>query len=369
MLKSMVSRSLVLAYDRQAVPLGELLDRKVTVLREAHRAGDPVAVSVLRGTGTDRSGDEENPTSPLTSQDVQLAVAREHGYADWAAARAHADVIVDARFEAAADAVHWGELTVLRDLLDAHPPLISMRSPFPHHCTLLHYVAANGIEVERQLQSPPNAAEVMRLLLKRGAEPDATCDLYGGGSGMTTLCLLVSSCVPFEAGVQAPLVEVLCGGGAAANGPDDDGLPLQTAISFGYTQAAEALARCGARVDNLVFYAALGDLAGVRGCFGDDGRLAPGRAADDAARARVPEENLLEYALGSAALHGRREVVEFLLGKGPDLSFAEPSFGATAQGAARYNGHTEIAELIEAWPAPPPSGLPGRMPPPSRRPG
>jgi hypothetical protein len=344
MLKSMVSRSLVLRYDRQAVPLGELLDRRVTALREAHRAGDPVAAVVLHGTGSDRASDEENLTEP----DARLAVAREHGYADWAAARAQAGVIVDTRFEAAADAVHWGEFTALRDLLDAHPPLISMRSPFPHHCTLLQYVAANGIEVERQLQSPPNATEVMRLLLDRGAEPDATCDLYGGGSGMTTLCLLVSSGVPFEAGVQAPLVEVLCGGGAAVNGPDDDGLPLQTAISFGYTQAAEALVRCGARVDNLVSYAALGDLAGVRGCFGDDGRLAPGRAADDAARAGVPAENLLEYALGSAALHGRREVVEFLLGKGPDLSFAEPSFGATARGAARYNGHTEIAELIGA---------------------
>jgi len=46
-------------------------------------------------------------------------------------------------------------------------------------------------------------------------------------------------------------------------------------------------------------------------------------------------------------LHGRRDVVEFLLGEGPDLSFADPSFGATASGAARYAGHTEIAALIE----------------------
>jgi hypothetical protein len=38
---------------------------------------------------------------------------------------------------------------------------------------------------------------------------------------MTTMCLLVSSCVPFAVGVQAPLVEVLCRGGANAGGPDD----------------------------------------------------------------------------------------------------------------------------------------------------
>jgi hypothetical protein len=61
----------------------------------------------------------------------------------------------------------------------------------------------------------------------------------------------------------------------------------------------------------------------------------------------VPARNQLEHALGAAALHGRRAVVEFLLGKDPDLSFADPSFGATASGAARYNGHTEIAALID----------------------
>jgi hypothetical protein len=219
----------------------------------------------------------------------------------------------------------------LHDLLDARPALISMRSPFPHHCMLLHHVAANGIEVERQLQSPPNATEVMTLLLERGAEPDAACDLYGGGLSMTTMCLLVSSCVPAEANVQAPLVEVLCRGGAAVDGPEDDGAPLATAIGWGYTKAAEELLRCGARVDNLVFHAALGHLAAVRGYFA----------------VGVPEGNQLEHALGAAALHGRRDVVEFLLGKDPDLGFANPSFGATARGAARYAGHTEIVALID----------------------
>jgi hypothetical protein len=58
----------------------------------------------------------------------------------------------------------------------------------------------------------------------------------------------------------------------------------------------------GARVDNLVFHAALGDLAAVRGYFA----------------AGVPEGNQLEHALGTAALHGCRDVVEFLLGKDPN---------------------------------------------------
>lgn len=320
----------MLTHDRAVVPLGEVLDRQVALLRESHRAGDPVAAQLLRGTGSEGT-EEELLGRALTEEAARRAIALDHGYADWETARADAGLGVDTRFEAAADAIQWGELTTLRDLLDAHPQLISMRSPFPHHCMLLHHVAANGIEVERQLQSPPNAARVMQLLLDRGADPDAPCDLYGGGPSMTTLCLLVSSCVPAEAGVQAPLVAVLCRGGAAVNGPEDDGAPLRTAISFGYTAAAEELARCGARVDNPVFQAALGDLAAVREYFA----------------AGVPEGNLLEQALGAAALHGRRDIVEFLLGKGPDLSFADPAFGATARGAASYARHAEIVALID----------------------
>jgi hypothetical protein len=335
----------VLAFDRVAVPLGEMLDRQVELLRAAHRHGDPVAGEVLRGTGS--KGTVEVLLRPeLTLDHARLAIARDHGYSGWDAARERADVMIDTRFEAAADAIQWGELATLRDLIGAHPPLISARSPFPHRSTLLHHVAANGIEVERQLQSPPNAARVMRMLLEAGAEPDAACDTYGGGPNMTTLCLLVSSCVPAAAGVQARLVEVLCAGGAKPDGPQDDGTPLRTAITFGYTEAAEALARCGGRVDNLVFAAALGDLNGVAGCFGADGGLVPSGAVN-ALPDGVPRERLLEFALICAAMHGREEVAAFLLGKNPDLSYAEPSFGATARGAARWGDHQEIVAMIE----------------------
>ena len=305
----------------------------------------------MHGTGlSDQPG-------PLTRETAQLAVARDHGYADWAAAREQAGLVVDTRFEAAADAIQWGQLAALRDLLDTHPALTAMRSPFPHHAMLLHHVAANGIEVERQLQSPPNAPQIMRLLLERGAEPDALCDTYRGGRTQTTLVLLVSSCVPAAAGVQGALVEELCRGGAQVNGLDDDGAPLWTAVSFGYTEAAEALVRCGARVDNIVFHAALGDLAAVRGYFGADGRLKPGSVRDPlrigAAGPELPAAHLVEYALIQAAGHGRREVVEFLLSKQPDLTVTEPFFGATARGAAQYLGQPEIAALIEERLPPP----------------
>jgi ankyrin repeat protein len=322
----MTARPLVPSFrDGEMATIGEVLERQVELLRDAHRGGDPVAAEVLRAWGTETRSADEVLAAELDDESARLAIARDHGFVDWAVARDHAGEPVDLRFEAAADAIQWGELDTLRALLDDMPELVEMRSPFPHRAMLLHHVAANGIEVERQLQSPPNAVDIMRLLLERGADPDAICTIYCEHD--TTMGLLVSSCVPAAAGVQGALVEELCAHGARVNGLDDDGVPLRTAITFGYTEAAEALARCGARVDNIVFAAALGDLDGVR-------RFAP-----------AGEE--LELALIAAAAHGRLEVAAFLLDQGPDLSFRDPTFGATALGSARHFGHADIVALIE----------------------
>jgi hypothetical protein len=63
---------LVPAFDDAAVPLGEVLDRQVELLREAHHAGQPVAAELLRGTGTVPSGPE------LTLEAARLAIARDN---------------------------------------------------------------------------------------------------------------------------------------------------------------------------------------------------------------------------------------------------------------------------------------------------
>ena len=47
-----------------------------------------------------------------------------------------------------------------------------------HGATLLHYVAANGIENYRQ-KTPPNIVELTKLLLDSGAAVNAIADLYG----------------------------------------------------------------------------------------------------------------------------------------------------------------------------------------------
>src|SRR5260370_5799145 len=133
------------------------------------------------------------------------------------------------------------------------------------------------------------------MWLKAGAEVGALAEMYGGGC--TTMSMLVSSCHPAEAGVQVPLVETLLDFGAAVDGR---GLgkwvsPLITALAFGYGSAAEALARRGARVDNLPAAAGLGRLA-------DAARLLA--TADGESRHR---------ALALAAQHCHVDVVRLLL--------------------------------------------------------
>ena len=84
-----------------------------------------------------------------------------------------------------------------------------------HRATLLHYVAANGVEGYRQ-RTPPNAVAVARVLLEAGADVDALADMYGGQH--TTMSLLVSSGHPAKAGLQIALAETLLDFGAAVEG-------------------------------------------------------------------------------------------------------------------------------------------------------
>src|SRR5262245_37061789 len=150
-------------------------------LLEAWRAGDPDALRFFR-SHLPRFLDERIPWLPkklsdeevrsvrLEPSDARLAIAREYSFKDWsrlaewveAVAREDSPV---ARFEAAVEAVVAGDTQALARLLGQHPELIRARStivtfhdPPVHGATLLHYVAANGVEGFRQ-RTPPNAVE------------------------------------------------------------------------------------------------------------------------------------------------------------------------------------------------------------------
>ena len=262
-----------------------------------------------------------------------LALA--HYYPSWDQVLAHGDELIDRDFERAADAIVDGDLATLQQLLATRPDLPRARSTYGHHQTLLQHVAANGIEITRQWQSPSNACELARALLAAGAEPDAACNSYGGDD--TALTLVCSSAHPALAGVQTELVTTLCEGGASIDGPIGDSAPLWTAAVWGYGAAVDRLVACGARIDNLVLAAASGDLERVRGYFAPDGSLPPPPALRMGARGKqLPAEHILEYALIYAAGLDRRDIVAFLLTKQPDLSVTEPVYSATALDLAQY---------------------------------
>ncbi len=251
---------------------------------------------------------EDVREATLDLADAQLVIAQEYAFDDWehlvAFTRAVAEDPRVARFEAAVEAVVDGDVATLRSMLRETPELIRERSLRRHHATLLHYIAANGVEGMRQ-RTPPNAVEVAKLLLDAGAEPDALADMYD--NQCTTMSMLVSSAHPAGAGLQVALAETLLDHGAKLEGPGTNWQSaVMTALAFGYYDTAKALAGRGASIDNLAAAAGLGSLD-------DAQRLLP----DADAKTR-------HAALALAAQHGHTEVVKLLLDAGEDPSRYNP---------------------------------------------
>lgn len=185
--------------------------------------------------------------------DARAVISRTHHFDTWADFEAFTrDVAVPgspiATFESAAEAIVHGDIETLRRLLREHPDLIRARSVRNHHATLLHYIGANGIEGWRQ-HTPPNAVEILELLLASGAPIDVYADMYGGS---TTLGLVATSLHPERAGLQEQLIDVLLAHGARMDnrGPSGNGMPLVNGcLANGRRGAAIYLAARGAPLD------------------------------------------------------------------------------------------------------------------------
>lgn len=283
----------------------------------------------------------------LTLADAQHLLAEAHGFENWAEFANHVrggPRKEGQEFEAAVDAVVSGDLSTLESLIRQHPDLIRARSARVHRATLLHYVAANGVEDFRQ-KTPPNAVAIARCLLQAGAEVDALANTYGGGKAQTTMNLLVSSTHPAEAGLQSAIAETLLEFGAAINGLEDDGSPLITALAFGYRDTAETLARRGARVDNVASAAALGRLDLVRNLVADTSDPKPSLVSLYWVPLSNDAKANTERALLWACMFGRTAVVEFLLEHGVDPAAKDVDKLTALHWASAY-GHLDIMKLL-----------------------
>jgi hypothetical protein len=328
-------------------------DAQAQALLAAHRAADAEALEVIHETHPRFLDDEirwlprrltsqEIAAAPFDLEDARLSIARGYSFPDWAALVDHVEQVTRAgspvhEFESAVHAVITGNVPLLERLLAEHADLVRARStrrtchdPSVHGATLLHYIAANGVEGYNQ-RSPANAVDVARRLLEAGAAVDALAGMYGGQ--YATMSMLVSSTPPASAGVQVPLIHLLLDFGAAVDGVGSPqwGSNLATALAFGFHDAAEALVQRGARIDNIAFAAGLGRLA-------DAERLLA--ASDALSRHR---------ALALAAQHGHTGIVKLLLDAGEDPNRYNPAGNhghSTPLHQAALVGHDDVVRLL-----------------------
>ncbi len=199
--------------------------------------------------------------------------------------------ISDALFLEAISAVDGGNIPVLKDLITAHPRLITERLNYPSgdyfdSPYLLWFIADNPIRNEKL---PANIVEVTALLIaevKKHA-PDTVQRQIDYALG-----LVATGRVPRECGVQIQLMDVLIDAGATPGGGSG-------ALAHGNIGAAAHLIKRGGKLTlaTAVGLGWLGDVTRLALVAGDDEKLA---------------------ALTMAASYGKTDMVAYLLSLGVD---------------------------------------------------
>lgn len=361
-------------------PLDAYLDQARSLLADL-QAGDEAAAWRFKWEHPRFRGKQvgEVRSAPLDLEDAKLVTARQYAFESWNdlatfAERAATDGAV-VRFERAVDAMIAGNLDVLAALLREDAALTVARSARRHHATLLHYIAANGVEGWRQ-RTPPNMVEIARLLLDAGADPNALADMYD--AQCTPLSMLVSSSPPNDAGLQRPLAELLVDRGATLVAPGSPwNAAVLTALAFGFLDTARALAPHAGPVRDVAVAAGLGLL-------GDTARLLPAsnperqlaaltlacmhghvRVAQLLLDARVDpnQYNPEGFHAHSTPLHqavwsNREAVVRLLVERGARLDMRDLTYDGTAYDWAVYGNRSEIADYLRDRGGPVPAGAP-----------
>ncbi len=317
-------------YVANLIELSGLIVTPGLLVRENHWSAQ--VADFARRALTNKSG------KPTVLADAQFVLARIHGFASWPKFARHLDELAHtnsatAAFEAAADALVEGDLETLRRLLRENPQLIRARSSREHHATLLHYVAANGVEGYRQ-RTPKNIVEIAAILLDNGAEIDAAAEMYGGDC--TTLGLAATSIHPERAGVQIPLLQLLLERGARTDRDNSAGNRqslIKACLANGRGEAAKFLGALGESLD-LEEAAGAGRLDLVESSFNEDRTLKPLATAEQ-----------LRGGFLWACQFGRNGVVEFLFDRGIDIA-AQDRHGQTALHHAVIGAQLETVKLL-----------------------
>lgn len=336
------------------------LKRQANELHQLHRAGKQSATARIIANHPRLK--QETPQAvvgrTLALADAQLVIAREYGFESWSSLKHYVESATRVAmypphpgFEDAVAAIDAGDVDRLRKLLDGNPELVTARTnrepPFGYFAgaTLLHHVAWNP---SRATKIPANIVEIARLLIDRGADPDA---VTLGRSAGTTMGLLVTSKMASDANVSGPLIQLLVDRGATLDlGTSESVIPdrrkqniLHVALSNYATRAAEKLIDLGAKPDVCVA-AALGRMDLLEGSFDEDGGLL---MAVRAKGGQLSERDAIGLALLFAYVNGHHDAVDFLLDKDGNWNMTGVNNG-TAMHRAAWSGDLSMVQRLVA---------------------
>jgi ankyrin repeat protein len=271
--------------------------------------------------------------APLTDAGARLVVAREHGFATWAALRRHVAGLSEAGepFARAFRAVERRDEDELTRLLDRFPGLVAA-------------VGTNGNDL-LGMAAATSYVPTVALLLDRGADPS-----HGNAHGATAL---------HQAGYgnQTELARLLLAAGAQVDvsARGEGGTPLVFALFWGHRETAELLAEQGVVPRNLRAAAGLGRLDLVDELVAVDGRLAPDAGARrgfyrphsgfPAWRPGDDPQEVLDEALSWAARSDRADALDRLVARGASVE-ADVYRGTALVWAAAFGRVSAIRRLL-----------------------
>ncbi len=197
----------ILQMDKSTTTIREYISLQAERLLDAHSFGSTAVIFHLACWCKPLIGKnhEEIMNARLTPELAQQTMAAEYGFPTWNNVESLSETQFDTRFEACVDNMLHGELQLLQSALQSSPQLATQRSQYGHGATLLHYLAANGVESYRQI-TPMNAADIAQTLIDAGADASAKASIYGNSD---VRGLLLSSAHPADAGVVGSVNAIL----------------------------------------------------------------------------------------------------------------------------------------------------------------